>query len=426
MLAHILAVLLGFSSFVFYIAAFFYPEVHRRSDFLWSSLGMFYAVVLWFCAGQMTPTVTLAQVTAVTLLWGLGWQTLTVRREKTPVYQQTPVVLTPEVVGSWAKNKLNQLRIAPDETVRPLPTQNRSLSATAAERFRKDLDPRRRPVYDYEFVEDGILEDGILEEYLLGMPDESEPEETEVSDIIPPTAAAQVISENSPDSVAEAAEADSAEVILVPQETTITADEDTAKAAEAISTEAAESRVVALEAAKETIQTESPQPNTDHSEPLDPSAIVEPENDDWDLDIEDSWHGEPSVSASENTAKNAENTALLSKKKPSLLATPVILLGWVKDVISAMTKPKPSKPVIDIPRREPPASAKATSSESGPTEPTSTESISSEDQPPTNVSQSKTAGQEPIFEPPTDSSPAIDNSDNFDDDDNWEDSNWDD
>ncbi|MEL6880416.1 MAG: Ycf66 family protein, partial [Cyanobacteria bacterium J06607_10] len=138
------------------MAAFFYPEVHRRSDFLWSGLGMFYALILWFCAGQMSPAILLGQTAAVVLLLGLGWQTLSVRREKTPVYQQTPVVLTPEVVSGWAKNKLNQLRIAPDSEVRPVLA--RSLNSATTKRLRQSLDPRRRPVYDYEFVEDGLLE----------------------------------------------------------------------------------------------------------------------------------------------------------------------------------------------------------------------------------------------------------------------------
>ena len=154
MFAHVLAVLLGLGSLIFYIAAFFYPEVHRRSDVLWGGLGLLYAAVLWFGAEQMTGLVLLGQVVAVALLLGLGWQTLTVRREKTPVYQQTPIVLTPEVVGGWAKSKLNELRIVPDENVRPVWLERRAIEGSAVLSAR--LDPRRRPAYDYEFVEDGV------------------------------------------------------------------------------------------------------------------------------------------------------------------------------------------------------------------------------------------------------------------------------
>ena len=99
------------------MAAFFYPEVHRRSDIVWSGLGLLYAATLWFGSGQMTGIVLLGQMIAIALVLALGWQTLSIRREKTPVYQQTPVVITPEVVGNWAKNQINQLRIAPPDPV---------------------------------------------------------------------------------------------------------------------------------------------------------------------------------------------------------------------------------------------------------------------------------------------------------------------
>ena len=45
--------------------------------------------------------------------------------------------------------------------------------------------------------------------------------------------------------------------------------------------------------------------------------------------------------------------AATGKQKPSLLAAPLIIVGWVKDLVASFTQPKPSKPVIDIPRREP-------------------------------------------------------------------------
>jgi hypothetical protein len=91
MLANALAVLVGIGSLAFYLAAFFLPEVHRKSDFLLSGIGLFYAVVLWFCAGQITGAVLLGQLAGVTLVLWLGWQTLSMRRSTTPSAQQTPV-----------------------------------------------------------------------------------------------------------------------------------------------------------------------------------------------------------------------------------------------------------------------------------------------------------------------------------------------
>uniref|UniRef100_A0ACD5GY64 Ycf66 family protein n=1 Tax=Desertifilum tharense IPPAS B-1220 TaxID=1781255 RepID=A0ACD5GY64_9CYAN len=31
----------------------FFPEVYRKGDFIWSGVGLFYALVLWVCAGQI-------------------------------------------------------------------------------------------------------------------------------------------------------------------------------------------------------------------------------------------------------------------------------------------------------------------------------------------------------------------------------------
>jgi hypothetical protein len=91
MLAYVLALVVGLSSIALYMAAFFFPEVHRKHDFLWSGLGMFYALVLWVCAGRITGGVLLGQTASVALLGWLGWQTLVLRRQVAPVDQQTAV-----------------------------------------------------------------------------------------------------------------------------------------------------------------------------------------------------------------------------------------------------------------------------------------------------------------------------------------------
>ncbi|NEO26050.1 MAG: hypothetical protein F6K03_03915 [Kamptonema sp. SIO4C4] len=95
MLAQTLAIIVALGSFLFYIAAFFFPEVHRKNDFIWSGIGLFYALVLWVCAGRITGGVLLGQTASVALLVWLGWQTLSLRRAKTPTSEQTPI--TPEV-----------------------------------------------------------------------------------------------------------------------------------------------------------------------------------------------------------------------------------------------------------------------------------------------------------------------------------------
>ena len=87
MLAYILALAVGIGSLAIYMAAFFFPEVHRKSDFIWSGVGLFWALVLWVCAGRITGGVLLGQTAGVALLGWFGWQTLTLRRQLIPVEQ---------------------------------------------------------------------------------------------------------------------------------------------------------------------------------------------------------------------------------------------------------------------------------------------------------------------------------------------------
>jgi Ycf66 protein N-terminus len=90
MLAYVLALAVGIGSLGVYLAAFFLPEIHRKSDFYWSGVGLFYAAMLWVCAGRITGGVLLGQVAVVSLLGWFCWQTLTLRRQLMPVDQQTP------------------------------------------------------------------------------------------------------------------------------------------------------------------------------------------------------------------------------------------------------------------------------------------------------------------------------------------------
>lgn len=117
MLVYVLALAVGLGSLAIYMAAFFFPEVHRKNDFIWSGLGLFYALVLWICAGRITGGVLLGQIAGVALL---GWsvaQTLSLRRQLTPRQQQTEVPSASEVkntveekVSISLPQKLSQLQ----------------------------------------------------------------------------------------------------------------------------------------------------------------------------------------------------------------------------------------------------------------------------------------------------------------------------
>lgn len=89
MLTFILALVVGLGSFALYLAAFFYPELHRKGDLIWSGVGLFYALVLWVCAERITGGVLLGQMASVSLLGWLGWQTLAARSGQTPAEQRS-------------------------------------------------------------------------------------------------------------------------------------------------------------------------------------------------------------------------------------------------------------------------------------------------------------------------------------------------
>lgn len=79
MLAYILSIVVAVFSLIIFGLAFFAPSLHRRDDFLWSGVGLFYALVLWLCASQMTGAVLLGQTAAAIMLLSFGWQTLKFR-----------------------------------------------------------------------------------------------------------------------------------------------------------------------------------------------------------------------------------------------------------------------------------------------------------------------------------------------------------
>lgn len=100
MLAYVLALVVGLGSLAIYLAAFFFPEIHRKNDFIWSGVGLFYALVLWIFAPRITGGLLLGHIASVALLVWFGWQALTLRRQVLPEIQQTPIPSTEEVQTS--------------------------------------------------------------------------------------------------------------------------------------------------------------------------------------------------------------------------------------------------------------------------------------------------------------------------------------
>ena len=84
MLTYLLALAVGFASLGLYATTFALPEVSRKNDLIWSGVGLFYALVLWVCAGRITGGVLLGQLASVSLIGWFGWQTMALRWNATP------------------------------------------------------------------------------------------------------------------------------------------------------------------------------------------------------------------------------------------------------------------------------------------------------------------------------------------------------
>ena len=80
MLSYALAIAVAISSLVLFSTAFLMSKIHRRDDFFWSGVGLFYALVLWYCARNITGAVLLGQAAATALLVSFCWQTIKLRR----------------------------------------------------------------------------------------------------------------------------------------------------------------------------------------------------------------------------------------------------------------------------------------------------------------------------------------------------------
>ncbi|AFZ23250.1 Ycf66 protein [Cylindrospermum stagnale PCC 7417] len=110
MLAYVLALVVGLGSLAIYLAAFFFPEIHRKNDFIWSGVGLFYALVIWVFAPRITGGLLLGHVASVALLVWFGWQTLSLRRQLTPQIEQTPVP-SPEAVKASVQQQVSKFSV---------------------------------------------------------------------------------------------------------------------------------------------------------------------------------------------------------------------------------------------------------------------------------------------------------------------------
>jgi hypothetical protein len=80
MLSYFLAITVAIVSIGLYVSAFLTPKIHRKDDFLWSGLGLFYALILWVCAARITGAVLLGQLASVSIIVAFLWENRSLRK----------------------------------------------------------------------------------------------------------------------------------------------------------------------------------------------------------------------------------------------------------------------------------------------------------------------------------------------------------
>ncbi len=134
MLPYILAIVVGLSSLYLLTTAFIAPDRHRQDDFLWSAVGLFYALILWLCAGRITGAILLGQAAAAILFIAFAWQTLKLRQAL--FYPDKPVKLF-TIVG-WLGNRLGKVTPSQSPKTKAKPEK---VAAKVKEKVKETVDP---------------------------------------------------------------------------------------------------------------------------------------------------------------------------------------------------------------------------------------------------------------------------------------------
>jgi hypothetical protein len=92
MLTYLLADVVAIASIALFVAgAFLLPSIKRDRDEIWSGVGLFYALVLFACAGQVRGGLLLGQIAGVALMGWLGWQAFGTRWATVPADERRKV-----------------------------------------------------------------------------------------------------------------------------------------------------------------------------------------------------------------------------------------------------------------------------------------------------------------------------------------------
>lgn len=348
MLPYFLAMIIAIGSFCFYVAAFFVPEIHRRQDFLWSGIGMFYALVLWVCAERITGAVLLGQTASVGLLGWLGWQTLTLRRELTPEIVRTPVTWAD--LQRWGQSAQQMLRkyvhagslvsgvklVGADLTQAIADIRNRIAGPNPRKNSAAPVPPlRRSPAYEFE-TETGQGE-SVAAEFVT----------------VPPRAQVPVLQKNRPQQTPS-----SPLEQAFPKAVETPSDSDTASTAISNPDEKPSSKVGLEAAASESAPTTARPP----LETAPDKAVAATAASARATVTQTETQSPPKSSPPKTTAATQQRSPT-----PKVTAQPPSQTGsrsWLGGLVRSLRKPKPQRAVIEIPPRPPsiPRSSDAQSS----------------------------------------------------------------
>ncbi|MFM7573634.1 MAG: Ycf66 family protein [Snowella sp.] len=212
MLAYILAIAIALASVVLFFSAFFAPKLHRKDDFLWSGVGLFYGLILWVCAGRFTGGALLGQMAAVVLVLSFAWQTISLRAAIANPEKQAGIKtfsLLDWIGGGLGKKKAKVQPIAKTavETVTPVETTE-SLTET--------------PVEPVELVETGIPESVSPEDAIAPNANEEIAEEIPEKTVEPESPVTPEVEAVEPVLTREAIESDGESPLPEKTEATIT------------------------------------------------------------------------------------------------------------------------------------------------------------------------------------------------------------
>ncbi|WPF89256.1 Ycf66 family protein [Cyanobacterium aponinum AL20118] len=177
MLAYFLAILVAITSLSLYINAFIRPKIHRKDDFLWSGLGLFYALVLWICAGRITGSVLLGQCAGVAVAIAFIWENSKLRQALIAESQSNQALEGFSVLTFIAQllAKVSQLGKKkpvvttsppekPSETITTPPEEKEEISSTVASTTKEETQIKNQPTeteikaYREEVIRDTIEE----------------------------------------------------------------------------------------------------------------------------------------------------------------------------------------------------------------------------------------------------------------------------